>query len=65
MDGEKKTRARKPLSVMLTAEERAAVEAAAGAEAVGIGANAKDHTVAAWARRALLAAAERVRSEGR
>jgi hypothetical protein len=64
MDVEEKTDKRRPFSLMLTSEERAILDAAAGAEAVAPGANVRDHTTAAWIRRVALREAERARREG-
>ena len=56
-------RARRALSVMLTDEERAVIDIAAA-----LGADPhrgkRDGSTSAWARRVLLAAAERIRTEG-
>ena len=56
-------RPRRALSVMLTDEERAAVDAAAGLSA-DPHRGKRDASTSAWARRVLLAAAERARREG-
>jgi len=64
MDQRPKPRARKALSVMLTAEERMGIDAAAGLE-VDPHASGQNNSVSAWARRVLLAAAERAREAGR
>lgn len=57
-------RARHALQVMLTDDEREAVELAAGVEA-DPHASAREATAGAWARRVLLREAERVRGEGK
>ena len=56
-------RPRRALSVMLTDDERAAVDAAAGLSA-DPHRGKRDGSTSAWARRVLLAAAERIRTEG-
>lgn len=61
---EQAPRVRRPRSVQMSDEEWGMVVMAAGAEAIGVGASAKDSTPAAWCRRVLLREAERVRKEG-
>ena len=57
-------RPRRALSVMLTDEERAVIDIAAALSA-DPHRGKRDGSTSAWARRVLLAAAERVRQEGR
>lgn len=61
---EQSPRVRRPRSVQMSDEEWGAVVLAAGAEAVGVGASARESAPAAWCRRVLLREAELVRKEG-
>ena len=65
MAGEaKRVRGTSPLSVMLTPEQRATIDAAAGLAEGPMGGSPRERTVSAWARRVLLREAARLHAEG-